>query len=268
MAAMGVAAAVAAGGAIGIIAYQTSCGCYPSSASRVVSVPVKKRSSTTTSLMGEVLCQLPGMLGRTRRHVTLVGDMLMHGSVAGQAEGSIFLRGAEVCKHGKELHVIKDAELAIAIYFDDEEEADFWAKGLSSAVKVSDSLPKLFSMHAREMSKRSEEANASAANAISKLLSLKRRELTEVERKAHNYELVADQKQQEAGSTRMKQLLKVRSQNGTRVSFFCQVKFSCLKFHFKSSFLSSGAGTSGALGSTGSLSVTKRGRNGAPPARG
>ncbi|CAK9033740.1 unnamed protein product [Durusdinium trenchii] len=197
MAAMGVAAAVAAGGAIGIIAYQTSCGCYPSSASRVVSVPVKKRSSTTTSLMGEVLCQLPGMLGRTRRHVTLVGDMLMHGSVAGQAEGSIFLRGAEVCKHGKELHVIKDAELAIAIYFDDEEEADFWAKGLSSAVKVSDSLPKLFSMHAREMSKRSEEANASAANAISKLLSLKRRELTEVERKAHNYELVADQKQQE-----------------------------------------------------------------------
>eukprot|EP00913_Durusdinium_trenchii_P026766 g25107.t1 len=40
-------------------------------------------------------------------------------------------------------------------------------------------------------------ANASAANAISKLLSLKRRELTEVERKAHNYELVADQKQQE-----------------------------------------------------------------------
>lgn len=40
MAAMGMAAAVAAGGAIGIIAYQTSCGCYPGS--RPVAVPVKK----------------------------------------------------------------------------------------------------------------------------------------------------------------------------------------------------------------------------------
>ena len=203
MAAMGVAAALAAGGAIGIISYQTSC-CYPAVASRAaVSVPVKKRSSTTTSLTGEISCQLPGMLGRTRRHVTLVGDMLMHGSAAGQAEGSIFLRGAQVCRHAKELHVIKDAELAIAIYFDHEEEVDVWANGLSSAVRVSDTLPKLFSMHAREMNKRSEEASASAATqAISKLLSIKRRELTEVERKAHDYELVADQRQQEADGSR------------------------------------------------------------------
>ena len=41
MAAMGMAAAIAAGGAIGIIAYQTSCG-WEHPNSRPVAVPVKK----------------------------------------------------------------------------------------------------------------------------------------------------------------------------------------------------------------------------------
>eukprot|EP00435_Cladocopium_sp_Y103_P012980 s402_g3.t1 len=196
MAAMGVAAAVAAGGAIGIITYQTSCGCYPSSSSRPVVVPVKKRASTATSLTGEVSCQLPQNLYRSRLHVTLVGDMLMHGCVAGLAEGSIFLRGADICKGNKELHIIKDGELALTMYFDDEEDVEFWLEGLSSAVRVSDSLPKLFSVHTREIHKKNEEASLAQQN-MSKLLSLKRRELTAVEEKAQGYQMVADQRQQE-----------------------------------------------------------------------
>lgn len=199
MAAMGVAAAVAAGGAIGIITYQTSCGCYPSSSSRPVVVPVKKRASTATSLTGELSCQLPHNLYRSRLHVTLVGDMLMHGCVAGLAEGSIFLRGADICKGNKELHIIKDGELALTMYFEDEEDVEFWLEGLSSAVRVSDSLPKLFSVHTREMHKKNEEVSLAqlAQQNMSKLLSLKRRELTAVEEKAQGYQMVADQRQQE-----------------------------------------------------------------------
>ena len=196
MAAMGVAAAIAAGGAIGIITYQTSCGCYPSSSSHPVMVPVKKRASTATSLTGEVSCQLPGTLGRCRLHVTLVGDMLMHGFVAGQAEGSIFLRGADICRSNKELHIIHDGELALTMYFDYEEDAECWAQGLSSAVRVSDSLPKLFSVQTREINKKKEEASLAQAN-MSKLLSMKRRELTEVEEKAQSYQMAADQRERE-----------------------------------------------------------------------
>lgn len=199
MAAMGVAAAVAAGGAIGIITYQTSCGCYPSSSSRPVVVPVKKRASTASSLTGEVSCQLPHNLYRSRLHVTLVGDMLMHGCVAGLAEDSIFLRGADICKGNKELHIIKDGELALTMYFEDEEDVEFWLEGLSSAVRVSENLPKLFSVHTREIHKKNEEVSLAqlAQQNMSKLLSLKRRELTAVEEKAQGYQMVADQRQQE-----------------------------------------------------------------------
>ncbi|CAJ1422026.1 unnamed protein product [Effrenium voratum] len=196
MAAIGAAAALAAGGAIGIIAYQTESCCYPPSAARV---PVKKRASTATSLMGEVLCHIPGMMSKTRRHVTLVGDMLMHGSVPGHAEGSIFLRGAVVSLAGSEVRVMKEGEASIAIFLENEDEAEFWAEGLTSAITTSDSLPKLFSMHNREMQslgKRNEEF-ASQNHHISKMLSLKRREFCEVERKAQNYEHVADMRQQE-----------------------------------------------------------------------
>eukprot|EP00438_Fugacium_kawagutii_P007187 Skav210220 [mRNA] locus=scaffold2492:223566:224564:- [translate_table: standard] len=197
---MGVVAAVAAGGAIGIVSYQASCGCCPLSSSRPVAVPVKKRASTATSLTGEVSCQLPGTLGRSCVHCTLVGDMLMYGFAAGQAEGSIFLRGAEICKNGKgELCVIKDGELALTMYFETEEDVEFWLEGLSSAVRVSDSLPKLFSVQTREIRKKNEEVNLAKQDMsnYSKLLSLKRRELTEVEEKAQNYQFVADQRQQE-----------------------------------------------------------------------
>lgn len=110
----------------------------------------------------------------------------MHGSAAGQAEDSIFLRGAQVFRYGKELQVIKDGELTIAMFFDHDEEAELWGNGLSSALRVSDSLPKLFSV-----------AKRSEASQVSKLLSLKRKELHEVEQKAHSYELVADQRQQQ-----------------------------------------------------------------------
>ena len=162
-------------------------------------VPVKKRASTATSLTGEVSCQLPHSLYRSRLHVTLVGDMLMHGSVAGLAEGSIFLRGADVCKGNKELHIIKDGELALTMYFEDEEDVEFWLEGLSSAVRVSESLPKLFSVHPREIHKKNEEVSLAqlAQQNMSKLLSLKRRELTAVEEKAQGYQMVADQRQQE-----------------------------------------------------------------------
>ena len=190
MAAMGMAAAVAAGGAIGIIAYQTSCGCYPGS--RPVAVPVKKRASTS-SVSGECMCLLPGNLSRSKLHLTLVGDMLLYGSGRGQAEGSIFLRGAELCKDVKVLHVIKDGERAISIDLNDEN-ADFWLQGLSSAVRA-ETLPKLFSVHTREAYKKKEEATNAHAN-VSKLLSLKRRELTEVEEKAQTYQMMADQHQQ------------------------------------------------------------------------
>ena len=60
------------------------------------------------------MCLLPGNLSRSRLHLTLVGDMLLYGAGRGQAEGSIFLRGAELCQDVKVLHVIKDAGLDLA----------------------------------------------------------------------------------------------------------------------------------------------------------
>ena len=69
------------------------------------------RRASTSSVSGECMCLLPGNLSRSKLHLTLVGDMLLYGSGRGQAEGSIFLRGAELCKDVKVLHVIKDAGL-------------------------------------------------------------------------------------------------------------------------------------------------------------
>ena len=123
----------------------------------------------------------------------------MHGCVAGLAEDSIFLRGADICKGNKELHIIKDGELALTMYFEDEEDVEFWLEGLSCAVRVSENLPKLFSVHTREIHKKNEEVSLAqlAQQNMSKLLSLKRRELTAVEEKAQGYQMVADQRQQE-----------------------------------------------------------------------
>lgn len=190
MAAVGAAAAMAAGGAIAFIAYQTDCCCYASTTSVV---PVKKRPSTATSLTGEASCYIAGALTSHRRHITLVGDLLMYGTAPGLAEGSIHLQGANVELRDSEIRILRNGELAMSIVLENDDEADFWADRLSAAAFMCESLPKLISMHNRQ---RNEEF-AAENKQISKMLSLKCRQFSEVEQKANDYEQVAGERSQE-----------------------------------------------------------------------
>eukprot|EP00441_Pelagodinium_beii_P045786 CAMPEP_0197623250 /NCGR_PEP_ID=MMETSP1338-20131121/3299_1 /TAXON_ID=43686 ORGANISM="Pelagodinium beii, Strain RCC1491" /NCGR_SAMPLE_ID=MMETSP1338 /ASSEMBLY_ACC=CAM_ASM_000754 /LENGTH=347 /DNA_ID=CAMNT_0043193161 /DNA_START=39 /DNA_END=1082 /DNA_ORIENTATION=- len=189
MAMLGAAAALTAGAAAAAVALQQN---WCMSGAEAVLVPVKKRASTATTASCEAYLSIPEMLVHGKRHITLVGDMLMYAQEVGKAEGSVHLQGAQVTWHFREVRATKESEVLISLTFDTEDEAEFWSEKIRTSSMMSENLPKLFSMQRRQLQNLGQRNQE-----ISKHLSTKRRECLEVERKARSYEEVVGQRSQE-----------------------------------------------------------------------
>jgi len=147
------------------------------------------------------------MFATTKCYITIVGDMLMYGHQQGHAEGSVHLQGASaICCGGREVVITKDGNRLAVVTLSCEKEAVSWAEQMSSVSTMSENLPKLFSIQGRELlnlGQRNQEFETENQKYV-KLLSMKRRECTEVERKANDYAAAVGQRSREAAELRNK----------------------------------------------------------------
>lgn len=205
---LGTAAAIAAGAATAaaLLKHASSSRCF--AGPQAVLVPIKKRASTNVTQSGQAFVRTPDMFATTKCYITIVGDMLMYGQQPGHAEGSVHLQGVSTACSGREVVITKDGDRLAVITMSYQEEAESWAEQMSSVATMSENLPKLFSIQGRELmnlDQRNQEFETENRKYV-KLLSMKRRECTEVERKANDYAAAVGLRSREAAELRNKAL--------------------------------------------------------------
>eukprot|EP00930_Biecheleria_cincta_P078959 TRINITY_DN6660_c0_g1_i1.p1 TRINITY_DN6660_c0_g1~~TRINITY_DN6660_c0_g1_i1.p1 ORF type:complete len:354 (+),score=83.07 TRINITY_DN6660_c0_g1_i1:49-1062(+) len=208
MAMLGTAAAIAAGAAtsMALLKHVMSSRCF--TGPQAVLVPIKKRASTNVTQSGQAFVRTPDMFATTKCYITIVGDMLMYGQQQGHAGGSVHLQGISATCNGREIVITKDGDTLAVVTMSRPEEAESWAEQMSVVSTMSENLPKLFSIQGRELlnlGQRNQEFETENRKYV-KLLSMKRRECTEVERKANDYAAAVGQRSREAAELRNKAL--------------------------------------------------------------